>query len=297
MDYQKKYNLYKKKYKELKQRVRNMRENSISDPISPVFYGQPNPFLIRSPSPVLIRSPSPVFVRSPSPVFVRSPSPFSPVFVRSPSPIFSPVLVRSPSPPILNGRPPIFINSSIKYSVIALLPQDVINNLNRVVTELKTVWSSYLLDHRFEPYIKLSSGLPFSEPEQLMLGSNRLFENFINKYNSQSLPVVNISNVELIKTSDKIAVRIVIDSYVLSDMSRYIKDNIINNSEIDLYGNKLYITLLYLDPRKIDLRPEVESAISLLSVHTLKKYFLNTNIMIDSIQLLSLSSNRRIRLL
>ena len=290
MDYQKKYNLYKKKYKELKQRVRNMRDNSMSGPISPVFYGQPNPFLIRSPSPVFVRSPSPVIMRSPSPVIMRSPSP---VFIRSPSPVF----IRSPSPPILNGRPPIFINSSIKYSVIALLPQDVINNLNRVVTELKTVWSSYLLDHRFEPYIKLSSGLPISEPEQLMLGSNRLFGNFINKYNSQSLPVVNISNVELIKTSDKIAVRIVIDSYVLSDMSKYIKDNIINNSEIDLYGNKFYITLLYLDPIKINLRPEVESAINLLSVHTLKKYFLNTDIMIDSIQLLSLSSNRRIRLL
>ena len=293
MDYQKKYNLYKKKYKELKQRVRNMRDNSMSGPISPVFYGQPNPVFVRSPSPVFMRSPSPVFVRSPSPVFVRSPSPF---FVRSPSP-FSPVLVRSPSPPILFGRPPIIINSSIKYSVIALLPQDVINNLNRVVTELKTAWSSYLLDHRFEPYITLSSGLPISEPEQLKLGSNRLFGNFINKYNSQSLPVVNISNIELLKNSDKIAVRISIDSDVLSDMSKYIKDNIINNSEIDLFGNKLYITLLYLDPRKIDLKPEIERAISLLSVNTLEKYILKPDVMIDSIQLLSTSSNRKIRLL
>jgi hypothetical protein len=286
IDYQKKYNLYKKKYKELKQRVRNMRENSNSGPISPVF--------VRSPSPVLYGQPSPVFVRSPSPVFVRSPSP---VFVRSPSPVFSPVIVRSPSPPILLGRPPIIISSSIKYSVIALLPQEITNNLNRVVTELKTVWGSNLLEHRFEPYITLSSGLPISEPEQLILGRNRLLGNFINKYNSVSLPIINISNIELVKNSDKIAVRISIDSFILSDMSRYIKDNILNNSVVDLYDNKLYITLLYLDPRKIDLKPEVESAIKLLCVHTLRKYILNTDIMIESIQLLSTFSNRKIRLL
>ena len=286
IDYQKKYNLYKKKYKELKQRFRNMRENSRSSPIEPV--------LVSSPNAVLMRSPSPVFVRSPSPVLMRSPSP---VFVRSPSPIFSPVIVRSPSPPILFGRPPIIISSSIKYSVIALLPQEITINLNRVVLELKTLWKSYLLENRFEPFITLSSGLPISESEQLILGRNRLIENFISKYNSVSLPIINISNVELLKSSDKIAVRISIDSYELSDMSKYIRDNIINNSEVDLYGNKLYITLLYLDPRKIELNPEVESAISLLCVNTLRKYILNTNIKIESIQLLSTYSNRKIRLL
>ena len=270
-DYKKKYNLYKKKYKELKQRIRNMRENSTSGPISPVLYGQPNPFL------------------------VRSPSPFSPVLVRSPSP-FSPVLVRSPSPPIFLGGPRI-ITAPIKYSVIALLPQDVIINLNRVVTELKTLWRSYVLDHRFEPYITLSSGLRRSEPEPFIFGRDVLLNNFTGKYNSSSLPIINISNIELFRGSDKIAVRISIDSYVLSDMSRYIKDNIINNSEVDLHSNKLYITLLYLDPRKIELKPEVESAISLLCVNTLRKYILNTDIMIDSIQLLSTFSNRKIRLL
>ena len=294
IDYQKKYNLYKKKYKELKQRFRNMRENSRSSPIEPVLVSSPNAVLMRSPSPVFVRSPSPVLMRSPSPVFVRSPSP---VFVRSPSPIFSPVIVRSPSPPILFGRPPIIISSSIKYSVIALLPQEITINLNRVVLELKTLWKSYLLENRFEPFITLSSGLPISESEQLILGRNRLIENFISKYNSVSLPIINISNVELLKSSDKIAVRISIDSYELSDMSKYIRDNIINNSEVDLYGNKLYITLLYLDPRKITLGPEQESVINSESQNMIRKYFLNTDVMIDSIQLLSLSSNRRIRLL
>jgi hypothetical protein len=290
IDYQKKYNIYKKKYKELKQRVRNMRENSISGPISPVFYGQPNPFLVRSPSPfspVLVRSPSPF-----SPVLVRSPSP---VLVRSPSP-FSPVLVRSPSPPIFLGGPRI-ITAPIKYSVIALLPQDVIINLNRVVTELKTLWRSNILDHRFEPYITLSSGLRRTEPDPLIFGRDALLNNFTTKFNSTSLPIINISNIELFRSSDKIAVRISIDSYILSEMSNYVKDYIINNSEVDLFDNKLYITLLYLDPRKIDLRPEVESAIKLICDRTLRKYSLNTDIMIDSVQILSTFTNRRIRLL
>jgi hypothetical protein len=287
IDYQKKYNIYKKKYKELKQRVRNMRENSISGPISPVFYGQPNPFLVRSPSPF-------------SPVLVRSPSPFSPVLVRSPSPVLvrspSPVLVRSPSPPIFLGGPRI-ITAPIKYSVIALLPQDVIINLNKVVTELKTLWKSYILVHRFEPYITLSSGLRKTEPEPFIFGRDTLLNNFTNKFNSTSLPIINISNIELFRSSDKIAVRISIDSYILSEMSNYVKDYIINNSEVDLFDNKLYITLLYLDPRKIDLRPEVESAIKLLCDNKLRKYILNTNVMIDSVQILSTFTNRRIRLL
>ena len=290
-DYKKKYEKYKDKYRRLKKRLQNDR-NNMFQPI------RPQPILLNSPGqmPVVINSlrpSSPVLFNEPSPILFRPPSP---LIFRPPSP----VLYRVPSPILF--RTPFFSSSGPtpierKQYLVFAIPSDSFKiNFSRAIDLLKKIYSpDYLLkENVVEPHITLAYGPRITSSEELQYNDstkiNQILGGFINKYNG-TLPTVKFNNIGFFDNPEQIVIYAAIESSILSEMYTYLKDNVpdikLINEENKITG-QLHVTLLYLKPNILNktniIKDAMEDAKNMLAKNSIN---FGDNIPIKSIQLIT----------
>lgn len=242
-DYKKKYEKYKDKYRRLKKRLQNDR-NNMFQPIRPQPIYSPNssPVLINSfsyPSSVLIRPPSPVLIRQPSPVLISSPSS---VFVRP----LSPVLIRPSSPVLFNAlQPSISVSDEKKpYILLATLSDMFKFTFSETIKLLKKIYfpDFFIKEDRYEPHILLANELRLTVNDVNKI--NQILSEFIS-FNDPTLHPVKFINIGFFDNFQQITIYASIESSKLSEINNYLRENIIN---IKLFNeeNKLTIPLLYL---------------------------------------------------
>jgi hypothetical protein len=238
-DYKKKYEKYKDKYRRLKKRLQNDR-NNMFQPIRPQPILYPfgsTPVLLNSLSnpsidlvrpPVLVRQPFPVLARPPSPILVRPPFP---ILVREPSP----VLVRAPSPLLPEKK---------QYFLFATLSDVYKSKFSETIKLLKKIYfpDFFIKEDIYEPHILLTKELRITDNDVNEI--NQILREFIS-FNDPTIHPVKFTNIGFHDNFEKIVIYASIESSKLSEIYNYLKENIIN---IKLFNeeNKLNIPLLYL---------------------------------------------------
>lgn len=232
-DYKKKYEKYKDKYRRLKKRLQNDR-NNMFQPIRP----QPILYPFGS-SPVLLNS-----LNQPATDLFRPSSPPSPFLVRQ----SFPVLVRAPSPVLVRAPSPILVRSSLpekkQYFLFASLSDIYKFKFSETIKLLRKIYfpDFFIKEDINVPRILLTKELRITDNDVNEI--NQILREFIS-FNDPTIHPVKFTNIGFHDNFKQIVIYASIESSKLSEIYNYLKENIIN---IKLFNeeNKLNIPLLYL---------------------------------------------------